>query len=200
MKKFLAFVMVLFFAVSVVSAGLLSFGFGVNALNDVYTGAEETDPLLNADSYRFGMETRLGVLFAEASVSALYSPTVTAPGATIEGLATVGLRMNIFNLLHFGLGVGPYFGARQDGGSWVLLYGNSDDLQEATNLQQVFDGSTIYYRAHADLRFGRISAGVTVQVPSDGYTLSNTGLFNELDLIPVWDRAKYGASVMFWLF
>ena len=83
MKKFLAFVMVLFFAISVVSAGLFSFGLGVNALNDVYTGTDETDPLLDTDSYRFGMEARLGVLFAEASVSALYSPTVTAPGATI---------------------------------------------------------------------------------------------------------------------
>ncbi len=200
MKKFLAFVMVLFFAISVVSAGLLSFGLGVNALNDVYAGTDETDPLLDTDSYRFGMEARLGVLFAEASVSALYSPTVTAPGATIEGLATVGLSMNIFNLLHFGLGVGPYFGAREEGGSWILLYGDSDSPQEAADLQQVFDNSTIYYRAHADLRLGKISAGVTVQVPSDGYTLSSSGLFSELDLLPVWEKAKYGASVMFWLF
>jgi hypothetical protein len=200
MKKFLACIMVLFFAVSVVSAGLLSFGFGANALNDVYTGDEETDSLLNTDSYRFGMEARLGVLFAEASISALYGPEITAPGATIEGLATVGLSMDIFNLLHFGLGVGPYFGARQDGANWILLYGDSDSPQEATDLQQILDGSTIYYRAHADLKFGKMSFGVTVQVPSDGYTLTSTGLFSELDLLPVWDKAKYGASVLFWLF
>ncbi len=203
MKKSLICIFILFCCISTVSAGFFSFGFGVNALNEIFeVGSEETDPLSNIETYRFGAETRLRILFIEASLSALYGADLENEIAYIDGCATVGLSMNFLNLIRLGLGVGPYFGAREQDGGWVLLYGDSEigNQSVANNLQQVFDSSTLYYRAHADIRLGRLSVGLTYQVPTDGYTITSDEFLSTLRLLPVWENAKYGASVMFWLF
>jgi len=201
MKKFLVCILVLFFSISTISAGFLSFGFGVNALNEIYeVGSETTDPLSDIETYRFGAETRLRVLFVEASLSALYGADFENEIAFIDGCATVGLSMNFLNLIRLGLGIGPYFGAKEQEGGWVLLYGDNENQSIATNVQQVFEYSTLQYRAHADMRLGNLSVGLTYQVPTSGYTINSEEFTSTLKLLPLWEKAKYGASVMFWLF
>jgi hypothetical protein len=200
MKKFLVCVFVILCSISTVFAGFLSFGFGVNALNEIYAGSEETDPLSDIETYRFGAETRLRLLFIEASVSALYGADLVNEIAYIDGCATVGLSMNFLNLIKLGLGVGPYFGAKEQDNGWVMLYGDPENQSIATDVQQVFEYSTLHYRAHADMRLGNLSVGLTYQVPTDGYTITSDEFLSTLRLLPVWEKAKYGASVMFWLF
>jgi hypothetical protein len=196
MKRLLALVMVLALTVSMVSAGLLSLGLGGYALNDSYTGGSGSGgDLSDFGAYRIGAEVRAGVLFAEASVSALYNNQASAE-AIFEGLATIGLDINIFNILHFGLGVGPYFGIGETSQGLALFYGDVGDLSPASNLQEILDGSTLYFRAHGDFQLGRLSVGVTYQVPTNGYVLGG----NPLAILPVWESARYGATAMFWLF
>lgn len=196
MKRLLALVMVLALTVSMVSAGLLSLGVGGYALNDSYTGGSGSGgDLSDFDAYRIGAEVRAGVLFAEASVSALYNDQVSAE-AIFEGLATIGFDFNIFNILHFGLGIGPYFGMSVMSEGIALLYGDVGDLSPAANIQDIVDGSTVYFRAHGDLQLGKLSVGVTYQVPTNGYVLGG----NPLAILPVWENARYGATAMFWLF
>jgi hypothetical protein len=193
MKRLLALVMVLALTVSVVSAGLLSLGVGGYALSDSFTGGSGSG--VDFGSYRIGAEARVGVLFVEASVSALYNDHAGAD-ALFEGLATIGLDMSIFNILHFGLGIGPYFGISETPEGFALLYGDSGDLYPAANLQEIVVGSTVYFRAHGDLQLGKLSVGVTYQVPTNGYVLGG----NPLALLPIWEDARYGATAMFWLF
>lgn len=201
MKKFLVCILVLFFSISTISAGFLSFGFGVNALNEIYeVGSETTDPLSDIETYRFGAETRLRILFVEASLSALYGADFENEIAFIDGCATVGFSMNFLNLIRLGLGIGPYFGAKEQEGGWVLFYGDNENQSIATNVQQVLEYSTLQYRAHADMRLGNLSVGLTYQVPTSGYTINSEEFTSTLKLLPLWEKAKYGASVMFWLF
>jgi len=196
MKRMLALVMVLALTVSVVSAGLLSLGVGGFALNDSFTsGSGSGAALADFGAYRIGAEARVGVLFAEASVSALYHNQESAE-AVLEGLATLGFDFNIFNILHFGLGVGPYFGISETTEGFGLLTGDSENPSPAANLQEILDGSTVYIRAHGDFQLGKLSVGVTYQVPTSGYVMGG----NPLALLPVWENARYGATAMFWIF
>jgi hypothetical protein len=52
----------------------------------------------------------------------LYGADLVNEIAYIDGCATVGLSMNFLNLIKLGLGVGPYFGAKEQDNGWVMLY------------------------------------------------------------------------------
>ena len=195
MKRLLITIMVLCFAVSAVSAGLISFGFGAHALNTIPYNNDDPE-LGTAEDWQFGGEMRLGVLFAEGSVSGVYD----ASNDMITGLFTVGTSLSLFDLLHLGVGVGPAFAITfADGDEVGWKYGNSSGsgYTTASDIGGVFDNGLIHYRAHGDMKLGRLSFGLTLQVPSDGYTMADNDV---LELMPDWDNAKMGASLLFWLF
>lgn len=193
MKRLLITIMVLCFAVSAVSAGLISFSFGAHALNTLPYNNEAPE-LGTAEDWQFGGEMRLGVLFAEGSVSGVYD----ASNDMITGLVTVGTSLSIFDLLHLGVGVGPAFAVTMADGEvdWAYM-DDSGSTYPASDIGGVIDNGLIHYRAHGDMKLGRLSFGLTLQVPSDGYTMANNDV---LKLMPDWDNAKMGASLLFWLF
>lgn len=193
MKRLLITTMVLCFAVSAVSAGLISFGFGAHALNTLPYNNGDPD-LGTTEDWQFGGEMRLGILFAEGSVSGVYD----ASNDMITGLFTVGTSLSLFDLLHLGVGVGPAFAVTMADGEvdWAYM-DRSGSTYPASDIGGVFDNGLIHYRAHGDMKLGRLSFGLTLQVPSDGYTMADN---NVLELMPDWDNAKMGASLLFWLF
>jgi len=195
MKKFLVAVVVLSLASSMLFASLMSFSLGANMLNTTDYSALTEENLFDPEALRFGAETRLSVLFAEAALSGLYNPTSNAV-AVVDGIATIGIKMSLFNLIHFGVGMGPVFGVSQNTDGLALMYVD-DGAYTADTLEGVINKSEIAYRAHADMKLGRLSFGMTYQVPTDGFTIENS---SPLKLVPQWDNAKLGASVMFWLF
>lgn len=185
-KKILVIVMVLCFATIAVSAKLISFGFGAHALL----------PKDNADvveEWAFGGEVRLKVLFAEGVISALYEPDNRT-----ASLVTVGTSMNLFGLLHVGLGVGPAFSLEESGKEVHWAYMDTDQAyQAAPDLGSAFDQGLIHYRAHGDIKVGRLSFGLTYQVPSQGFTLNDNDVAK---LGPAWGDGRIGTSLLFWLF
>lgn len=192
MKRVLVVVMILSFAISLVSAGLISFGFGAHALN--------TNPVVDDsvevgtwEDWKVGGEVRLGVLFLEAGINGQFTGS-----ERLEGLVTVGTSMSLFDILHLGLGAGPAFGLDNASGEigWVKMGANGSE-QHTNDLGEVFNGSLVHYRAHGDLKIGRISFGFTYQVPSNGYTLDNNDV---LKIGPDWDEARIGTSLLFWFF
>lgn len=178
--------MVLCFATVAISAKLISFGFGVHALSP-----ENNEDMI--EDWVFGGEVRLKVLFAEGTISALYESDNRT-----TSLVTVGTSMNLFGLLHVGLGMGPAFSLEKTDGEFNWAYMDANQAY-----QGVFDCSTainqglIHYRAHGDIKIGRISFGMTYQVPTQGYTLNNNDVAK---LGPNWDVGWVGTSLLFWLF
>lgn len=192
MKKILMMAAILFLSVSMLSASLISFGFGAN-MKDPVPFNEETG-LSPIDNWMFGGEIRLGVLFAEASASALYDAT----NDRISGLLTFGTSLSLFDLVHLGVGAGPAVGIDMAGGAVDWAYMNSTGTYVGSeDLGSALDAGLVHYRIHGDVKIGRISAGLTYLVPSDGYTVTDN---DPLALIPDWDAATVGASLLFWLF
>ena len=193
MKKTLAIATILVFSLSVVSAGFLSFGFGVHALPSIPTTQPVED--VSFEDWMFGGEVRLGLLFAEASASGVYDYS----SERLTALVTVGTSMSLFDLVHLGVGFGPAFGIDMAGGAvnWSSMNTDGASYTGREDLGTTIDNGLVHYRAHTDVKIGRISAGLTYQVPSSGYTLANNDV---LALTPDWNAAKIGASLMFWLF
>jgi len=193
MKRFLIVVLFVACIVSTVSAGLISFGVGVNALNTIPTDGESVE-IGTFEDWNFGTELRLGVLFLEATVNGRFTGS-----DQFKGVVTAGTSMSLFDLLHVGVGAGPALGLQQDGGEigWFYVDSNGSERVAGNDLAQAFNNGLLHYRAHGDLKLGRLSFGVTYEVPSSGYTLDNNKV---LDLGPEWDKALVGASVLFWLF
>lgn len=191
MKRMLVVIMIFSFAVSVVSAGLISFGFGAHAL-DTRPFPNESDEIGSIEDWNFGAEMRLGVLFLEATVLGRFTGE-----ERMEGLVTVGTSLSLFDLLHLGVGAGPAFGLAHDGSRIGWLKMAPEGEKSINDIGAVLHGGLINYRVHGDIKFGRISVGATYQVPSKGYSLENNEM---LDLVPDWDRGNLGASVLFWLF
>jgi hypothetical protein len=192
MKKILVIMTLLFISLSFVSAGLISFGFGAHALPSVPTTQPVED--VSIEDWMFGGEVRLGLLFAEASVSGVYDTT----DERLEGVLAVGTSLSLFDLVHLGVGAGPAFGIDMAGGAVNWSSMNSDGTYAGrADIATTVDNGLVHYRAHTDVKIGRISAGLTYLVPSSGYTLANNDV---LGLAPDWDAAKVGASLMFWLF
>ena len=179
-------IMVFMFVAVAVSAKPISFGFGAHVLppNGDVSAVKE---------WAFGGEVRLKVLIAEGTISALYEPHNRT-----TSLVTVGTSMNLFGLLHLGLGVGPAFSIEMDGGdfSWAYMDTNQG-YQQSPDLVSVFDKGLIHYRAHGDIKINRISFGMTYLVPSQGFTLANNDV-TQLGLD--WDNGRVGTSLLFWLF
>lgn len=193
MKRFLVVVMLTAFAVSAVSAGLISFGIGVNALNTIPTDGETVE-IGTLEDWNFGAEMRLGVLFLEAGVSGRFTGN-----NQFKGLVTAGTSMSLFDLLHVGIGAGPAMGIKDTNGEigWFYTDENGSEAVAGNDLAKAFRNGLLHYRAHGDLKLGRLSFGVTYEVPSSGYTLENNDV---LEIGPQWDKALVGASVLFWLF
>ncbi|WP_422480066.1 hypothetical protein [Pleomorphochaeta sp. DL1XJH-081] len=192
MKRILVTVMILSFSISVVSAGLISFGFGAHALN-TNPIVDDTVEMGSWEDWKMGGEIRLGVLFLEAGINGQMIES-----DRMEGLVTVGTSLSLFDLLHLGVGAGPAFGIDNSGGEigWLQIGANGNE-QYTNDLGEVINGGLIHYRAHGDLKIGRISFGFTYQVPSKGYTLDNNDV---LEIGPDWDEGRIGTSLLFWLF
>lgn len=191
MKRMLVVIMILSFSISVISAGLISFGFGAHAL-DTRPFPNESDELGSIEDWNFGAEMRLGVLFLEAAVLGRFTGE-----ERMDGLVTVGTSLSLFDLLHLGVGAGPAFGLAHDGSRIGWLKMAPEGEESINDIGAVLYGGLINYRVHGDIKFGHISVGATYQVPSKGYSLENDAV---LDLVPDWDRGNLGASVLFWLF
>jgi len=193
MKRVLVVIMILAFAVQVVTAGLISFGFGAHALNTIPVVDDVVD-MGTADDWKLGAEMRLGVLFLDAGINGQFTTS-----DRFDGLVTFGTSLSIFDLLHLGVGAGPAFAlAKTEAGEigWIQI--DEDGVSHNSNdFAQVFNEGLIHYRVHGDLKLGRFSLGVTYQVPSMGYTLQNEKV---LGLRPDWDQALIGTSLLFWLF
>ncbi len=193
MKRLLVVIMILSFAVSMVSAGLISFGFGAQAVNTQPVG--ELTEVGSLEDWNFGAEARLSVLFLESTVSGHF-PSEN----NFDGLVTAGMRLSLFGLLHVGVGAGPAMGLQLDDGgalAWTYRDSSGSTAIAAGNLSEAFTEGLFHYRAHADVKFGRLSFGITYTLPSQGYTIANESY---LDLIPSWDDARFGTSVLFWIF
>lgn len=192
MKRILVVVMVLSFAISIASAGLISFGFGAHALNS-NPFVDNTFVPGTVEDWDFGAEMRLRVLFLEAQVNGQYTPS-----DQVEGLVTVGTSMSLFDLVHLGVSVGPSFGLEiTDGGEIGWLKMGDGPAENTNDLGEVLKGGLLHYRAHGDVKLGRISFGFTYQVPSKGYTVENDDV---LKIGPDWDQALVGTTLLFWLF
>lgn len=185
--------MVFSFAVSMVSAGLISFGFGAQAVNTQPVG--EFTEVGSLEDWDFGAEMRLSVLFLEGTVSGHFPSE-----SQFDGLVTAGMRLSLFGLLHVGVGAGPAMGLQLDDEgalAWTYRDPSGTRVSAEGNLSEAFAEGLFHYRAHADVKFGRLSFGVTYTLPSQGYTIANNQV---LDLIPSWDDARFGTSVLFWIF
>jgi hypothetical protein len=67
--------------------------------------------------------------------------------------------------------------------------------RQVGNYGEVLTDSVVGYRAHADMRLGNLSFGISLDVPSYGYTFSSTSAD---DIEPNFDKARIGASAMYW--
>ena len=192
MKRLLVSIIVLSFTVSMLSAGLISFGFGAQAVNTKPIG--DTTEVGSFEDWNFGAEMRLGVLFLEGTANGRFTPD-----GDFKGLVTAGTNFSLFGLLHMGLGAGPAIGLSHTDGAIAWMYTDTDGESSvaAGNLGEAFTEGLFHYRAHADVKFGRLSFGISYEVPSKGFTLANE---QYLDLLPEWDDARFGTSVLFWLF
>ncbi|MDD3942382.1 MAG: hypothetical protein PHR90_07885 [Sphaerochaetaceae bacterium] len=192
MRRILMVLAILVCSVSVVSAGLISFGFGVHASNPI--PMDQVDGFGTIEDWRVGGEARLGLLFAEATASAAYDPA----SQMLVGMFTVGTSMSLFDLLHVGVGAGPAIAITMADGEVDWSYRNSNGAYiGATDLSDAVDNGVIHYRAHGDIKLGRVSLGMSVQVPSAGYTLAQNEVWK---LTPSWEDSTLGASLLFWLF
>ena len=183
MKKMVVIVMVLWFTTVTISAKFISFGLGAQMLFHTNT----------IEELEFGGEVRLEILFAEGVVSLLYESD-----NRLTSLVTVGTSINLFDLLHIGLGLGPALSIEKSGGDfcWGFM-DTSKTYQKACDLNSGIRQGLVHYRMHGDIKLGRISLGMTYLVPSKGYTLHNSDVSR---LGPDWEEARVGASVLFWLF
>src|SRR5690554_4235748 len=91
MKRFLIVVLFVACIVSTVSAGLISFGVGVNALNTIPTDGESVE-IGTFEDWNFGTELRLGVLFLEATVNGRFTGS-----DQFKGVVTAGTSMSLFD-------------------------------------------------------------------------------------------------------
>jgi hypothetical protein len=192
MKKILVIMTLLFISLSFRLRGsdFLRVRRSCAALGSYHPTVED----VSIEDWMFGGEVRLGLLFAEASVSGVYDTT----DERLEGVLAVGTSLSLFDLVHLGVGAGPAFGIDMAGGAVNWSSMNSDGTYAGrADIATTVDNGLVHYRAHTDVKIGRISAGLTYLVPSSGYTLANNDV---LGLAPDWDAAKVGASLMFWLF
>lgn len=192
MKKMLMIVAIVCFSASALSAGLISFGFGAHVINPIPIDGEGDAGSI--EDWLVGGEVRLGVLFAEATVNGLYD----ADSEQLSGIVTIGTSMSLFGLVHAGIGFGPALSLSMANGEVDWSYQDpSGAVSPAQDLGDAVDRGLFHYRGHADMKVGRVSLGMTLQVPSDGYTFANNDV---LLLTPDWEQAQLGASLLFWLF
>jgi hypothetical protein len=188
MKRLLVIIIVLSFAVSGISAGLISFGFGAQGVNSQPISAESA-----FEDWTYGAEMRLGVLFLEGSLNGRFTSE-----SEFTGLVTVGTNLSLFGLLHIGVGVGPELGLQFPEGEIGWFYRDDNGFKQPSNdILEMFNNGLVHYRAHADVKFGRFSWGLSYEVPSSGFTFSNE---DYLSMVPHWDQAQFGTSLLFWLF
>ena len=181
------------------SVGAISFGIGNHARSSILV--EDGFPfeeIVNPPSYRFGTDIRLKVFFTEVAMTGVFSNA----NAWLDGMATIGINAPLFGFLDVGVGIGPYYGFYFEDDE-VLIYRHylrPDDPEtwwyyRVDSFGEVLTDSVVGYRVHADMRLGNLSFGISLDVPSYGYTFSST---TADDIEPNFDKARIGASAMYW--
>jgi len=181
------------------SASAISFGIGNYARSSILVEKDfPVDEIFNPPNYRFGTDMRLQVFFTELAMTGVFSNS----NYWLDGMITIGLNTPLFGFLDVGIGIGPYYGCyfEQDEALLYRHFIDPDDPEawwyhEVDSFGEVLSDSVVGYRAHADLRLGRLSFGISLDVPSYGYTFSST---TADDIEPNFDKARIGASAMYW--
>lgn len=181
------------------SASILSFGIGNYARSStLIDNGFPADEILNPPNYSFGSDLRVQLFFTELAMTG----TFAGDNIWLDGIVTIGFNTSIFGFLDIGFGMGPYYAYlfRDDEVLTLRHYIRPDDpgawwYYQVDSFGEVITDSVVGYRAHADMRLGNLSFGISLDVPSYGYTFSST---TADDIEPNFDKARIGASAMYW--
>lgn len=199
MKRIVCVILVVCLTCIGLSASAFSFGLGNYARSSILVEDEfPFEQIINPPNYRFGTDMRLQVFFAEVAMTGVFSNA----NAWLDGIVTIGINTPLFGFLDIGVGIGPYYGFYFDDDE-ILIYRHylqPDDPEawwyhRVDSFSDVLTDSVIGYRAHVDMRLGNLSFGISLDVPSYGYTFSSA---TADDIGPNFDKARIGASAMYW--
>ncbi|MGE0075429.1 MAG: hypothetical protein AB7S52_09395 [Sphaerochaetaceae bacterium] len=181
------------------SASSFSFGVGNYARGSLLIENDfPMSEIVNPSSYQFGTDLRLRLDFIELTMTGV----LTNNNALLDGIGTIGVNLPLFGLLDIGIGMGPYYLVHFDNNEVVtyrhFIKPNDSanwSYRQVGNFSEVITDSVVGYRAHADMRLGDLSFGISLDVPSYGYTFSSNTTDN---IEPNFDKARIGASAMYW--
>jgi hypothetical protein len=191
MKKGVLIVALIIFTFGSLQAKSFSLGVGLSGQNKIAMGDESKE--LSFEDFVFGGELRLRLFFLEGSYNTLYD----ANNENFASLVTAGFNFSLFDIIHLGLGVGPAFAMKINNESyfWASVDKNGSYQGEAS-FSDAFLNGIMHYRAHVDLKLGKVSAGFNWSVPSKGFYLNADDL---AEFLPNWGKVKLGFSVLFYL-
>ena len=181
------------------AASAVSFGVGNYARGSLLIENDfPMNEIVNPSSYQFGADLRLRLNFIELTMTGV----LTNNNAYLDGIGTIGVNLPLFGLLDIGIGMGPYFlvhFASDEAVTYRHFINPNDPVnwsyRQVGNFSEVITDSVVGYRAHADMRLGDLSFGISLDVPSYGYTFSSNTTDN---IEPNFDKARIGASAMYW--
>jgi hypothetical protein len=191
MKKGVLIVVLIIFTFGSLQAKSFSLGVGLSGQNKIPMGEESKE--LSFEDFVFGGELRLRLFFLEGTYNTLYDVS----NESFVSLVTGGFNFSLFDIIHLGLGVGPSFAMKLNNEAyfWASVDKNGS-YQGQDSFSDAFLNGLIHYRAHVDLKLGKVSAGFNWSVPSKGFYLSADDL---AEFLPNWEKVKLGFSVLFYL-
>ncbi len=201
MKKVLCIMLLMSILILSVTADPISFGIGnfTRHIDSLYDGIP-AENLLDPSFYRFGTDARFQVFFMELAMNGVF----TNNNEFFNGMVTLGFHVPIFGFLDVGIGVGPYYGLLFDTGE-VTSYRHfiNDEFPlswyytPVESFMDIFTDSVMGYRLHLDVLISKISFGVSLDIPSMGYTISD----NDPQALNInTEKMRIGLSAMYWFF
>ena len=199
MKRIVCAVVLASMVCVALAASAFSFGVGNYARGSILIEhGFPMNEMVNPASYQFGTDLRLRLDFIEVAMTGVLTNT----NEYLNGIGTIGVNLPLFGLLDIGIGMGPYYLVHFDNDEVVTYrhFINPNDsanwsYRQVDNYGELLTDSVVGYRAHADVRLGNLSFGISLDVPSYGYTFSST---TADDIEPNFDKARIGASAMYW--
>lgn len=212
MKKSLCIVVLLCIMIASVSAGPVSFGIGnyARAYMPLSEGID-IERYNSPNNWSFGTEARLRLFFVELTANGTFAGLIRRDVADgpitsvthngwFDGMMTLGVNARLFGFLDIGTGFGPMYGFLFEPDEINILLRLPNGYWHANSnytFADIFTDSLCAYRAHLDIRLGKLTFGVALEMPTVGFTFGSPDVEAlDIDL----DRSRVGLTAMYWLF
>jgi hypothetical protein len=208
MKKLFFITIMLCIILTSTSAGPVSFGIGNFSRSSIsLSEGIRIEDFDSPNHWSLGTEIRLNLFFIEFMANGTFSNIIWRNDGNItgvthngwfDGMMTLGVNAKLFGFLDIGTGFGPLYGFMflPDEVRVMTVSPEYWSTSPDNTFMDIFTESIMGYRAHIDIHIKKLSFGLSLEVPTVGFTLSNP----DVELLDVnLERSRVGLTAMYWL-